>query len=299
MFSFKNIDLGKIVKAATILSFCLLAYSPQVKAQPAPSACDPEYMDALEARAWMEAQREISQNQNLIAKPDSVLEYTCFDQFAEVLAYNARFVLFSENGTPWGIIAPTDMQGALSSLVGTALSSYIDANFEHGYIEERIPGGTATLGPNIGRTQTYVCTEMADVWDAAHCLNFIDEPNYDGFYTFDWYAGNDPRGRPVTGIFACTPPAAPGDFAQAEQAAYNAQPDPYRITNALINNINNGPYLEDLVQTFLNLLTPGACGAPIQTGITVQRVNFTPASYADAICSNPGCHYNAGGGCSP
>ena len=45
---------------------------------PAPTSCDPEYMDALEARAYMEAQREIAQNKNLIFKPDSLLDYPCF-----------------------------------------------------------------------------------------------------------------------------------------------------------------------------------------------------------------------------
>ena len=40
------------------------------------SPCDPDYYESLEARAWLEAQREITQNQNLIYKPDSALEYT-------------------------------------------------------------------------------------------------------------------------------------------------------------------------------------------------------------------------------
>ena len=32
--------------------------------------CDPEHMDALDARGYIEAQREISQNENLIQKPE-------------------------------------------------------------------------------------------------------------------------------------------------------------------------------------------------------------------------------------
>lgn len=49
------------------------------------NTCDPEFWDVLKDRAWMEAQREVTQNQNLIARPDSVLEMTCFDSFLDEL----------------------------------------------------------------------------------------------------------------------------------------------------------------------------------------------------------------------
>lgn len=49
------------------------------------NTCDPEFWDVLTDRAWMEAQREITQNQNLIPRPDSVLEITCFDSFLDEL----------------------------------------------------------------------------------------------------------------------------------------------------------------------------------------------------------------------
>lgn len=43
------------------------------------NTCDPEFWDVMKDRAWMEAQREITQNANLIARPDSVLSLSCFD----------------------------------------------------------------------------------------------------------------------------------------------------------------------------------------------------------------------------
>ena len=45
------------------------------------NTCDPEFFDVMSNRAWLEAQREITQNANLITKPDSVLSLSCFNQF--------------------------------------------------------------------------------------------------------------------------------------------------------------------------------------------------------------------------
>lgn len=44
-----------------------------------PETCEEDVWDIIKARADMEANREITQNQNLISKPDSVLMLTCFD----------------------------------------------------------------------------------------------------------------------------------------------------------------------------------------------------------------------------
>ncbi len=50
------------------------------------NTCDPEFWDVLKDRAWQEAQREITQNNNIIARPDSVLSMTCFESFNDHLA---------------------------------------------------------------------------------------------------------------------------------------------------------------------------------------------------------------------
>ncbi len=47
--------------------------------------CDPEFWEVMKDRAWQEGQREITQNNNLIARPDSVLQMTCFDMFVNHL----------------------------------------------------------------------------------------------------------------------------------------------------------------------------------------------------------------------
>lgn len=48
---------------------------------PERNTCDPAFYDVLSNRAWQEAQREITQTKNLIARPDSVLSLSCFNQF--------------------------------------------------------------------------------------------------------------------------------------------------------------------------------------------------------------------------
>jgi hypothetical protein len=45
-----------------------------------PPTCEESFWDVMSARAWTEGQRQVTQNANLLAKPDSVLTYSCFDQ---------------------------------------------------------------------------------------------------------------------------------------------------------------------------------------------------------------------------
>jgi len=44
------------------------------------AACDADFMNQIHARSFLEANRDIMISQLLVTKPDSVLEYTCFDQ---------------------------------------------------------------------------------------------------------------------------------------------------------------------------------------------------------------------------
>ena len=61
-------------------------------------SCDADFMAVLEARATLEGQREIEMAQTILAKPDSVLEYTCFAR--ELRRYKAiSNRLFSNNNT--------------------------------------------------------------------------------------------------------------------------------------------------------------------------------------------------------
>lgn len=234
----------------------------------APSPCDPNYYDSMEARAWLEAQREISQNQNLIFKPDSVLEYTCFDQFLSILVTNAPN-MFSQSSR-WGV-PPGNIGTSINNVVGSAYSSYVSGNFAHGYLGGRLgelaPGGT---------TPPYTCDIMNQVWESAKCMNFFDQPEQDGFFTFAEYAANpDIRRLPAP---ACEGPGAgPGGWqAQINKAVVNA----------------TTPWLEDDVNTFFDQLNQPSCSSSLKlkTGITVRRAS-SPTAFAEFICLAPGCYF--------
>ncbi len=50
------------------------------------NTCDPEFWDVMKDRAWMEAQREMTQNWNIIARPDSTMALGCFNHYMNKLA---------------------------------------------------------------------------------------------------------------------------------------------------------------------------------------------------------------------
>lgn len=242
--------------------------------------CDPEYYESLESRAWLEAQREITQNQNLIFKNDSVLEYTCFDRYMRELAAHAPD-MFSETNR-WGGTPPTDMRDALNNLVQDARHEYIDANFDHSLL-----GGRASFNyPNASSLSgsSYSCNIMQRVWEAAKCMDFIDNAANDGFFTFAEYAsGSDKRFLPT---------ACPGG------ADYTGN-----VNRAVV--AANTPWDEDDAFTYYELIYPtsGDCEhttgggvARIQTGL---EINVTSGSgvnrYNEYVCTVPGCYYEPSG----
>jgi hypothetical protein len=276
-----------------VLMAVILGYAASAGAQsptPAATPCDPQYMDSLEARAWLEAQREITQNQNLIYKPDSVLEYTCFGGHLQELADHADEML-SET-LRWGPIngiTPLSMDTALANLVGSALSSYLETNFErtttgggtYDLLGGRIPvnGGQAIdyVPPTPIRGGSYNCDVMNRVWMQAKCMDFINTAAEDGFFTFAEYQSQDDK-----------------RFLPQRCAA---------IQTRWQNQINlatvdaNTPWTEDNVVAFVNNLKhPGTgsnCNAfpVIETGLVVKRSSPAPTVYREKICINPGCRY--------
>lgn len=255
----------------------------------ADSPCDDLYYETLSARAWLEAQREITQNQNIILKPDSVFEYTCFDRMLYELADHGDEML-SENsayGTSSGV-SNTSLDSALQDVVVDSLITYIDMNFgskstpSTGY--NLLGGHTAGAGlyhqPQSlsSMPATYTCNIMSRVWQAAKCINFITNADYDGFYTFEEYATSlDKRHLPT----ACTP--ITGNWTGNAAAA-----------------ITSGPWTNDPVETYFDQIqaedcASGTCvcnGDPIPTGLKVVRSGTSINEYEEHICLQPGCRYD-------
>lgn len=259
-----------------------------VRAQVAPSACDPEYLNTLEARAWLEAQREITQNQNLIYKPDSVLSYTCFNKFGQVLANMQSFGssqgLFSET-MRWGQVLNNQaqtMDTALGGLITSALTSYFTGNFSHNYLGGRESGLSVHRDASM-QAGGYTCNQMAEVWQRAKCYNFQpqDRPE-DGFFTFrELSTGNDKRTLP-------SPCANP------------TQTWTQQMQRAGIDESTSGPaWAFDRMTTYFERLDPANCGggglySPLPTGIRVYSAEEgLPVPYPEHVCIMPGCFYDA------
>jgi hypothetical protein len=255
----------------------------------------------------LEAQREISMNKNIIAKPDSVLELTCFEEQLDKLADTVDTLGFSGNAVV-GVVTILrfgSMARYLTDLVAEPLFSYINTNFRHEYVDNRLLGLDYSYGSlPVVVNGSYVCTEMIAIWNAARCLDYMSDSDTDRFRTLDWYTNNsgDHRRRNIDTIIQCQGNALYMDLFggltadDALDIAYNNNTAPY-----VVNNPNDTtPYLEDPIQTFLDLILPppltstNSCGPAIPTGVTVQRTNppgGIPAAYDDGVCANPGCYY--------
>ncbi len=266
-----------------LLVFSFIPSSVKAVSIIADSPCDEQYYESLAARAWLEAQREITQNQNIILKPDSVFEYTCFDRLVDELANHASQML-SETSAYGNPLGSNSMDHALQNLVGTSLISYVSANY--GYYPGLLGGHTAALGIKhtpaaINGGTVYSCDIMERVWKAAKCINFITNDDKDGFYTFQEYStSTDKRHLPT----ACTP-----------------------ILGNWVANINTalttGPWSNDPLKTYISETTSQNCvaaacsctGHPIPTGIKVSKPSPINITYDEKVCLQPGCRYHPGG----
>ncbi len=257
----------------------------------ADTPCDNLYYESLSARAWLEAQREITQNQNLILKPDSVFEYTCFDRLARELSYHANSMLSETTayGTPLGT---SSMDNALQQLVGDSLREYINGNFGS---KTGVGGGYNMLAGHPAATgishtianmtagspaaSNYSCDIMSRVWHAAKCINFISNATTDGFFTFQEYAASavDKRHLPTV----CS--------------AINTN-----WTTNLSVALSTGPWTNDPVQTYLDQTVAPSCGSagcscsgsPIPTGVQVIRTGYDHNNYEEHVCLQPGCRFD-------
>lgn len=263
------------------------AYSASVIAD---TPCDSLYYESLSARAWLEAQREITQNQNLILKPDSVFEYTCFDRLVRELSAHANSMLSETTlfGSPLGT---NSMDQALQNLVGDSLREYINSNFGS---KTGVPAGynmlaghpsAAGISHNISTvtagsptTSYYSCDIMERVWQAAKCTNFISNATTDGFFTFEEYAGSAVDKRHLPTVCGAIDTNWAANLGVA---------------------LSTGPWTNDPVQTYLEETaapTGTTCsGDPIPTGVRVIRSGYDENDYLEHVCLQPGCRYDPGG----
>jgi hypothetical protein len=295
-----------------LAAFLLVLPASKADAQIAEQACDPGYFQQLTARAWMEAEREIMQNQNLIFKADSVLEYTCFDQFVSLATWPGGNIFthsdyFSQKVIPRG--SPYALERTMTSVIYNALVSYRDENFEHTYLGGRSQHMDAEQTNSEFKSpmenQAYTCTTMANIWKTAKCANFVDNENFedtDGFYPFMDLKGFGEASSDIAGYetiintrkwpdiapYPCGNDLGPGgDWNAADEFANNIGEPLYQFQTPL----------GELYMEVGERLIPGVCTDPILTGVTVKTVGS--GTWADGVCTNPGCVYAKSESCVP
>lgn len=309
-----------------ILNLCVICLSIFVVggafAQPAPSprepgipdSCDQDFYNVMEARSLLEATREMEVAETLILRPDSVLEYSCFNVRLDETG-RAADLMFSDNVTSTALFRqPPEEFNRNKSISATApevstvrldpgrgLDLLGQTRVEFG---PQPPGGItntsldtalsnlvlSSLAEFVGRNFGHVfaggtffgtprgggqpCSAMDLVWSFLKCRN-IEKNN---FYRFRELLIVDPRLNPV----ACNDPSR-GAFYGVNIAATEPLPDGLGGVESV------GPHMN------LDLFDVNQCAAsaPIFTGTLVYP--FPPAGqqpHDDAFCVTPGCYYD-------
>ncbi len=274
-------------------------------------ACDADFMNQIYAKAFLEAEREVVINNALMLKPDSVLEYSCFDQDAAAVALFAGPV-FSEstrwapttiNVLPGSVtinvnMGDTRLDTSIEQLVLESLKVYVDENFAHDFLGGAATGDNNTIANTVAGISTLPCDFMYLVQDVSRCDDFALNSR---FMTFETYfstpalINNDPRTLPET----C--------------------PSGHQITQATINIAKNTDWTFaafdrlDALLPFQRAGFPPAAGGnscesaiPIPTGVITfyEEYGSDPAGnpitiekypYEDKVCSNPDCLFDTQG----
>ncbi len=197
------------------------------------TACDGNFMNQIYARAFLESQREVMLSEQIIHKPDSVLEYTCFDQYAGLAAqnidnlfsarqdwHNRAIPLWTEDdatnedldgdGDPNTVTINNDGTTYLSDQ--TDYSVFEDDRYDNileeilmdtmsEYINNNFShtymGESITLDNNMNLsslpTGSYDCDHMLAIWDIAKCIDFGED---DRFRSFNTLVNSDIRSIP-------------------------------------------------------------------------------------------------------
>lgn len=178
---------------------------PNLTPPPAPGA-EPEKMTGCAADTWtamvnqavMETRREDILNKRFIVKPDSVIDYSCFDLHVKKVADDAG-PIFSET-KKWANL-PVDLIGKVVTVKRELGSKSLDGaimdivqsvatNYRRRQFNQPLLSGATPVPASAGSSN---CDVMAKVWKAAKCKNF------DGasvFYTFDDLKTAEPREYP-------------------------------------------------------------------------------------------------------
>lgn len=248
------------------------------------TGCATDTWTAMVNQSVLQTRREMLMNQRYIAKADSVLVYSCFEDayrsagqtlgiFNESQRWaNRQIDIMGRTVTINVNMGQYSLDGAITNAVDTAVEVYLGSNFGHEFLGGLLSGPLVAESASSESQYGAPCGTMNQVWQMAKCHNVTDEPL---FYRFEDLIDNDPRIYPHT--YAC---------------------EDSGITQAMIDIARHGEVLFDDIEPRLEMLTPenGACHPPIPTGLTVSRQvgegRITEeVTYDDALCITAGCSY--------
>lgn len=163
------------------------------------SGCGADTWAAMVNQAVMETRREDIMNKRFILKPDSVLDYSCFDMFVKRVADNAGPVfseskvwanrevdLYGKTVTVRRELGSKSLDNALMDVVQSTLINYRRGQFNNNFLAD-----STAVAASAGQEN---CDMMSHVWKAAKCKNFENAPTI--FYTFKDLTRTDPREFP-------------------------------------------------------------------------------------------------------
>ena len=289
-------------------------------------ACDADFMNQIISKAYIESQREHFLSKFMILKPDSVLEYSCFDQHSYLLA-TTNAEIFTESDQWDNVQVPITassgleasgelntvnvdsvrpvfintymeddrMDKAIENLILESLIIYLESNFDHTFLGGTISSGLDVLPSATVVTATYNCPFMRLVYQDAKCVNFQDSPDFN-FHTFDEF-GNYPA---IEDFYASCGADIEKGFKDFVEISKNLGGKYAR------KEINFDIYKDEMTYPPILIPPPNQkCRdfQPIATGLPVllRQDSVDPVSgevtgsagvIPDYVCPNPACWYN-------
>lgn len=250
-------------------------------------SCNANYYESLKSRATLMTRRTMTQAQNYIYKPDSVLDYSCFNSFMRTAAVENEQIFSESSGDH---CFPSALDCALDEIVMPVVNSYLTNNFNHNFL-----GGNSGISRASYSNDLSTCTVMKDVWSIAKCVNFMTDASRDAFYSFSEYIGREPRDLPTQCPASANPDSRWND---PLQQAYNPGGSDSWLTPIRNEAVN----IDQIYEKHADPVSTGignVCGPVIKTGIIIQDDQSTlwRTPKPDGICTNPGCTLDDSGNC--
>jgi len=308
-----------LIALSAFIGFVVVGNAGTACAQSA--ACDSDFQDVMNARATMEATREVEMAQRIILKPDSVLEYSCFDDTISNLNQVANR-MFSDNifGREIFNIPPQEYEppgGLYDAYLPTITPILVTTP---GSIEERlVPGPNPPPFPLAALTSSGMDTslrilvfETMQAFLSGSFSHVYAGGTFDGsgaalgegicnpmdlMWSFSKCQNFDPSWFPtlafLSGLDQRTIPIPCNNVDRAEIWAANllaANPEPGMPGGVDIVAPLDG---DDLPSFYVEqFVTNCSESVPIPTGVRVYTGAPPQDTHADAVCLAPGCYYD-------